>query len=332
MTTIPALEERFLEPPGWRWHSFKHDGRSLRFGCVSPADSIPNAVVVCLPGLSEFGEKYFETARDCLSKNLAFWVFDWMGQGKSDRYLKNSQKRHSRGIQKDVDDLHSLIMGYIKHSSVHPDKGRIPLVMLAHSLGAHIGLHYLAQHQGMFECAAFSSPLVGLKATEKIPNKIAQDLTNMVCLLLDTSYVWGFSDWRESVRSTPARNYFSGDPMRNAVHNAWCLADPSLQVGGITYGWVHEVQKSCMALQKPSVLESIQTHCLLALAGKEMFVSNAAIRSAAARLPHAKLLEFPGSRHEILMETDEIRKVFMHEFFGLVRERIINRPETLKPF
>ena len=64
----PDLEERFLEPEGWRWHSFtrptQSGGRKIRFGSVFPKDSVPDAVVVCLPGLSEFSEKYYEMSRE----------------------------------------------------------------------------------------------------------------------------------------------------------------------------------------------------------------------------------------------------------------------------
>jgi lysophospholipase len=330
--SISGFEERFLEPPGWRWHTFKHQGRSLRFGTASPQNSVPDGVVVCLPGLSEFGEKYFETARDCLNMNLAFWVIDWMGQGKSDRYIRNSQKRHSKGYQRDIDDLHAFIMDYIKHSSVHPDRGRIPLVMLAHSMGGHIGMHYLLQHPGIFECAAFSAPMLRLKAFDGVPDPLAWSIAAFANLFSDTAYIRGFGDWRPEIRTIEKINYYSEDAVRKEIHNAWCLADSSLQVGGVTYGWLYESHKSAMALWKKNRLETVQIHCLMALAGKEHFVSNVAIRKAAAIMPHVKLIEFPDSQHEILVERDEIRKVFLKEFYDLIKDRIIKRPETLKPF
>lgn len=330
--SLPSLEDRFLEPPGWRWHKFKHKGCILRFGTASPANSIPDAVVVCLEGLSEFGEKYFEVARTCLDKNLAFWVFDWIGQGQSSRYLGNPHKRHSHGFHQDVDDLHALILGYIKHSSVHPDRGRIPLVMLAHSTGGNIGMHYLAKYPGIFECAAFTAPLLGLKAIRFLPGILAQGLAGMLNLGFNSFYIPGHTDWRECARNNPIKEMFSGDPQRRLVHNAWCLIDPSLQVGGVTFGWIYHAIKSCAELNRPGILESIQTHCLIALAGKDDFVDNGRILEAAARLPHAETIEFPESRHEILMEKDSIRSPFFDAFYTLIRERIINRPETLKPF
>lgn len=328
----PALEPRFLPPPGWRWHSFTRGGRTIRFGSAFPKDAVPKAVVVCLPGLSEFCEKYFETAHNLLAQDMAFWVLDWAGQGKSTRYLENPHKRHSAGFEEDADDLHALVTGYIKPSSVHTDKGRIPLAMLAHSMGAHIGLRYLMRYPGMFECAAMSAPMFGLKVFENTPSWLALAATSFYNRRKGEDYVEGESDWTPDSRANPGNDDFSSDPVRGAVHNAWCLADPALQVGRITYGWLHEAVKSCRALENRRALKSVSTPCLIATAGRETLVDNRKSRRIARILPHAKLLELPDSRHEILMECDEIRKIFFSAFHQLIKESIIDRPQSLKPF
>ncbi|MCB1580676.1 MAG: alpha/beta hydrolase [Rhodospirillales bacterium] len=329
---IPELEERFREPEGWRWHSFVHNGHRLRFGSAFPKDSIPDAVVVCLPGLSEFGEKYFEIARYCLDKNLAFWVLDWRGQGRSDRYFENSQKRHSYGFQNDVEDLQAFIMGYIKHSSVHPDKGRIPLAMLAHSMGANIGLHYIKQHPEVFECAAFSAPLFGMKACEKMPKRLPLPLSFILQLFMPYNYAPGEKNWSPSTRPCDGSDAMSSDPVRVDIHRKWFEADPSLQVGGVTYGWVYQAVKSSAYLANKLFAKGIHTPCLMALAGCETLVNNTKARHVARSLPHCELLEFEDAKHEILMERDEFRNAYLEKFYGLIKENIIDRPKSLKPF
>ena len=326
----PPLEDRFLQPPGWRWHSFTRNGRRIHFGSVFPEDEKPDAIIVCLPGLSEFSEKYFEVARDCLKRNYAFWVIDWMGQGYSDRYITNSHKRSSYGFQNDIDDLHELIVGYIKHSSVRTDKGRIPLAMLGHSMGGNIGLHYLSQHPGVFECAAFTAPLLGVKALIDI--RYPTLTTKLAYWIMGKRYVPGGSDWNALLRDDAAPGMFSFDPVRAALHNAWCLADPKLQVGSPTYGWLYHAHQSCLSLNKPQTLSAIQTPCLIALAGHEAYVDNAAIRAAVDQIPQANLLELPDAAHEILMETDTVRDRFLDAFTALIDKTIIQKPETLKPF
>lgn len=313
MTAPPNLEPRFLQPPGWQWGYLTNEGRKLRYGHVSPES--PRAAVLCLQGLSEFTEKYFETARDCLSQNLAFYALDWMGQGKSDRYFKGSQKRHSLGYERDLSDLHVFMTGHVSRSN-------LPLALLAHSMGGHIGLRYMHLNPGAFRCAAFSAPLMGFKAFKLIPHSLALFTTTLANAALCDAYAPGFSDWREEIRSIPAINFYSSDPARSAVHNAWSLADPALQVGGITYGWLHETQKSIISLWRKGVVESIHVPCLIGMAGRDRFVSNTALRGAAKLTPHIRLLEFPSSLHEIIMEKDEIRKPFLESFFSLVSETL----------
>lgn len=316
------LETRFTMPDGWRWHSFTRAGRTIRFGSAFPKDTIPDAVVVCLHGVREFSEKYFETARWCLEHNFAFWTFDWAGQGLSTRFLPH--KRHSHGFDEDVEDLHYLILEYIKHSSVHPDKGRIPMVMLAHSMGANIGLRYLHKYKNTFTSAAFSAPMIGIKVFEYIPPVLALTATNIASLILGKNYVPGATDW-ENVK--PAEHEtLSADPVRADIHNIWCAHDSNLATGGVTFDWLHEAQRSCMALRP------VSTPCVFGIPAHEHLVDNKRARKFIEKLPHAKIIDFPNSHHEILMEKDETRTAFLNAFYNLVKETVIDRPETLKPF
>jgi len=326
----PDLEERFLQPDGWRSHHFESNGMRIAYGCVFPQDSVPDAVVVCLPGLSEFTEKYYEVARTCLDMNLAFWVLDWPGQGRSDRYIAGTQKRHAQPYEMEVDRLHEFIMGYIKHSSVHPDKGRIPLAMLGHSMGANIGLRYLEKHPDMFECAAFSAPMFGIKALNGIP--FAGALLSVLNMFMPKSYIAGGGDWHENMRDNNSHAIFSHDDTRKDVHGAWSSADPALAIGSPTFGWLYQAAKSCKFVNRKSFLSNVKAHCLITIAGKETIVDNYDTAHVVAHLENAQLLEFQNAGHEILMETDDIRDKFFKEFYKLIEKTIIQRPETLKPF
>lgn len=318
---LPPLEQRFLPPEGWRWHHFKTPrGRTLRFGTVSPKDTVPDAVVVILTGLSEFSEKYYETARDLLGRNLSVWIMDWQGQGLSERFIpKNPQKRHSRGFDEDVADLHCFIKEYVKHAAVHPDVGRIPLVMLGHSMGANIGMRYLAHHPDMFACAAFSAPMVGIKKLNMIPPFLRLPLTALFQEVAGQNYVFGGGEWTPQSRANPGNNIFSSDPTRDRIHNAWCEFDPRLQVGNVTFGWLHEANKSCHILQRAETARSLNTPCLFALAGKDDLVNNDIARRVIKMIPHAKVLELRDAKHEILMESDKYRNEFLQEFDNLLR-------------
>src|SRR3546814_10970058 len=58
--------------------------------------------------------------------------------------------------------------------------------------------------------------------------------------------------------------------------------------------------RSIATLSAPGTLERIRTPLLLALAGRERVVSNAAIATAARRLPDARLVRFGAAKPENL--------------------------------
>ena len=332
--THPDLEERFLQPKGWRWHMFAGDnGQKLRFGTAFPKHTIPRAVVVILPGLSEYCEKYFELANTLLEKKYAVYVLEWQGQGRSYRHSKKyPQKRISNGFQRDVNDLDIFIKDYIVPSAVHPEVGRLPLVMLAHSMGANIGLRYLKSHPDIFSCAAMTAPMFGIKALKKIPSPLRVPLTKLLSEFADSSYVPGAGDYKPRRLNKKIKDDFSSDPVRDAVHDAWIEFDPNLKVGGVTYRWLYHAAKTCQIVREKSFLESIRLPLLLALAGKEKLVNNSSIKRAYHILPDCSLLELKDSSHEILMERDEIRDQFLKSFDELIKINILNKNNSTKPF
>jgi len=326
----PNLEPQFCQPEGWRWHGFERKkGRYVRFGTVSPKNSIPDAVVVCLPGVREFSEKYFELAQWCLDHNLAFWVMDWVGQGKSTRLIKsNPQKRHSHGFDEDVKDLRYFVREYIKHSSVHPDKGRIPLAMIGHSTGANIGLHYLSSSAEGFECACFNAPLFGLKNFGKIPQFLGLAMASLYCFFAGSRYVPKGNDWEKRTEYTN----LTSDEKRRAIEHLWAEHVPELRCGDVTYRWIYEAQRSCMHLKNVMKKTPPDIPCLFSIPEKGTLIDNALAQEIIGYIPKAKAINYPGGRHETIMENDEIRDNFLGHFYGLVKETILDRPETLKPF
>lgn len=314
-----GLESRFLKPDNWQWGEFLrvdshgHE-RRLRYGYVMPEGGAPDCVIVALPGLGEFGEKYFEFANECIAQNRGFFVIDWVGQGLSSRYLDNPHKRHSAGFVEDIKDFHLWITDHIK-----PHTKAAPLVMLAHSMGGNIGLHYLAQYSDAFSCAAFCAPMWGIKAIELMPESWAESITRHMAKFAPEFYVPGGMDWSELHRPKPGFDIFSHDPVRGALYNQWCLYDPRLQIGAVTNTWLHEAIQSCQDLFVPEVYEAVKTPFFVGVAGKDALVSNKAIRKLAAHIPCGEVVEIPDARHEVLMERDDLRQIFTGALAALVK-------------
>ncbi|MGN7502041.1 MAG: alpha/beta fold hydrolase [Alphaproteobacteria bacterium] len=328
---IPDIEARFLEPKNWRWHQFKVKDQIVRYGSVFPRDKIPDAVVVCLPGLGEFAEKYFELARDMVKLNLAFWVIDWPMQGKSSRPLNNPHKLHADNFDLCVEAIDRLCMDYIKPSSVHPDRGRIPMVMLGHSMGANIGLRYLLTKPETFMCASFTAPLLGIKASQFLPRPIESAISKLFCLF-KKSYVWGGTDWNDLLRANTGNDIHSSDPERDNIHRAWLVSDPALRTSAPTFGWVKAAIESYGIINKKNNLKQLEIPIQIFTAGDEQLVSNSAILRASRLLPNAEHHFIPDAKHEILMEKDEYRNQFLGKFDKFIDEKVRQNDNRLTLF
>lgn len=329
-----TLPERFLAPKGWRTGFFVNNetGHRISYGSVFPQRAQPpTAIIVCLGGLSEFAEKYFEVAHDMLDRGYAFWFIEWQYQGRSGRMEPFPQRRHSDGFDTDVSDLHKFIADYVKPSAVHPDCGRIPLVMLAHSMGGNIGLNFLIQHPKFFDAAALSAPFLGIYDF-KWPMRLLAAAIAPLLPFVGKKYVFQGTDWSETARTGDDNIIFSSDAVRNTVHRYWSLKDPQLRIGSVTFSWVIQALKSCASLTKPGALNAIKIPILIAVAGDDKIVDNQVLRAVASRLPQGRILEIDGSRHEILMEIDEYRDVFLKAFDKMMEEHKIATIENLKKF
>lgn len=332
MTAI--LSERFLAPVGWRTHSFVNpdNGHKIHYGSVFPQRAEPpSAIIVCLGGLSEFAEKYYEVAHDMLARGYAFWFIDWQYQGRSGRLDKFPQRRHSDGFDQDVSDLYKLVADYIKPSAVHPDRGRIPMIMLGHSMGANIGFHFLKTHPKYFDGAAFTAPFFGIHDF-KWPMRLLAGIVSYLLPVVGKKYIFSGKDWHDAMRKGDGSEIFSSDATRDSLHKHWSQTDPELQVGNVTFGWVVQALKSCKKIRDPGFLKGITIPVLIAVAGKEAIVDNDAIREVVRDLPKGQMIEIEGANHEILMERDEYRNAFFAAFDKMVEENKIATLENLKPF
>lgn len=315
------------QPPGWVWGEFKNNSRqTLRYGSLYPEKQAPEAIVILLPGRSEFVEKYFETARDLARMNFAVWVIDWRGQGKSERPFRYPHRGNAPDFEEHVDDLNQFIEGYVKKAAFRPSDGKpIPLIMLAQSMGGNIGLRYLSAHPGNFKAAIVCAPMLGIKDLKILPLFLSVILVKILGSIFGMhSYAFGQKDWAPAERASTDK--FSRDTARNAVHDSWYLADPALQVGGVTFGWLYHALKSCLVLSAKKTLAAINIPVLLAVAGREELVNTAAIRTAAKIIPSARLIEFPEAGHEILMEKDDIRDKLLTALQLLTQEILSNKP------
>lgn len=255
--------------------------------------------VLLLNGRTEFLEKYLEPVAELRRRGFAIWSLDWRGQGLSSRLLPDPVPGHAVRFSDYLDDLDLLL-----DRLVLPGLGARPLVLLAHSMGGHLGALLLARRPGLFTRAILSAPMMDFLRRPRVPRRAVRLLAGAACLAGAAGRPGPGTRPLPPLDRPFQDNPLTGCPDRYAADTAWMRDQPALQVGGATWGWLHAASASVAALRRPAVARSITVPVLVLLASDERLVDNRATRRFAAGLRNAEVVEFPGARHELLREHD----------------------------
>jgi lysophospholipase len=309
----PTLPAPFTEPENFQWGYFTNGhGAEIRYGSLTPSIP-PKGTIVLLTGFREFTEKYFEVIHDLTAQGFAVWTMDWRGQGGSDRF--HPQKIHSEGYDEQVQTLQQFVTHII-------DKKNTPVILMAHYMGAHIGLRYLKEHNDdkIIDSAVFTAPMLDIK-THNFPKYVSRLLSIFAKVCgYQKSYVPHGTDWAE--HKVPFEgNEKTSDPERFATNAAMEKIYPSAKMGDATFGFLYQTFKSVDILNEESYLKSIQTPILMQVSGDERVVERDAQERASRLLPHCTKIEIPAARHEIWMEQDSLRAPWLGQVHKFLAER-----------
>lgn len=269
---------------------FADDGARLRRGHWRPA--APRGRVLLLQGLSEFLEKYTEVAARLCARGFEVWSFDWRGQGHSasgERPPVDAFARHLRDLESVLADL-------------PPGP---PLLLLAHSMGAHLALRLLLDRPYPFARAVLCAPMLGVR-TWPWPGRVARHLARLMIRL------------GQGHRSLPGRRHYTPliipfainpftsdrtqyERLRQRIEN-----DPGLAFGQVDWYWLAAAFDSLHRLRAADPAR-LATPMTLLLAGHDQVVDSRAAAAFAARLPQAQVHWVAGARHELLQEAPAIQ-------------------------
>ncbi|HEX6865673.1 MAG TPA: alpha/beta hydrolase [Caulobacteraceae bacterium] len=289
------------------------DGNRLRAASFFPEGQARGSVVVS-PGRTEPIEKYFEVVEELLARGFAVVVHDWRGQGLSHRPLPDRLKGHAAGFAEYVADYRALLDHF-------EDRLPKPWIALGHSMGGCLTLLALAHGEARrFKAAILSAPMLGLQTGGR-PKRAARALAWVMARAgRGTDYILG--DPGDPYGSDFDNNIITHDKRRYLRHRAQVEANRELALGSGTWGWLDFAFSASAWLKRDPRVAAIDIPVLALGAAEEKLVDNADQRQIIARIPNGRWLEVPGSYHEILQETDEIRAVFWREFDRLV-ERVL---------
>lgn len=265
------------------------------------------ATILLLNGRTEFIERHLEAVDQLRRRGFSVWSMDWRGQGASSRLLADPMRNHVQSFEDHLADLDLLVRTRIDPAA--------PLLMLAHSMGGHLGARYLAKRPDRFAGAILSAPMIDFPRGRYLSRTGARLLARAATLLPGLHTRFGPGTRRIPDPDRP----FHANPLtscaeRFAIDRAWLRERPELISGGATWGWLRAATASIAAMHHPGFTARLDLPVLIVLAGDERLVDNAATRAFAARLPHGTLLELPTARHELLRETDANQALFWAGF------------------
>ena len=300
----------------------------LTIHCVSLLNDKTKQGVVISPGRVEGYLKYKEIAFDLYQQGYSVFIIDHQGQGLSSRRLSNPHKGYVASFEDYVDDLNQFIEQIVlpAHSG--------ELMLLAHSMGCAIGLRHLQRFPGCFSGAIFSSPMWGF-LSGGVPRSVAKSVVSGSLWLSETiagesGYFFGNTDYRNKPFDG---NELTSSSARYRYFRQVYEQEPKLQLGGITFAWiVRAVEALELAFNE---LDKVNVPVLVLQAGQEMIIDNRAQNMFCQELTritgtlHAPLV-FSKGKHELFIESDDIRKQVLAEIFQFV-EQLQNDAESTVP-
>ncbi|MFN3513050.1 MAG: alpha/beta fold hydrolase [Phenylobacterium sp.] len=306
-------------PAGGQAEWFAGAGGGRLRAALFPAKSAAKGSVVLSTGRTEPIEKYFEVVEDLRARGLTVLVHEWRGQGLSHRELPDRLAGHANGYQAFLKDYHALLAAF---------RTRLPKPWWAvgHSMGGCLTLLALAHGEAAeFEGAILSAPMLGIR-TGKTPMRLARALAGFNTLIGRAGAYIGPTAPAETFET----NILTHDRRRWERTKAQVAAHPDLALGGPTWGWLDFAFRATAYLARPANLKSVTIPVVICSAEEERLVDNAAQRAVAGHLPQAEFINVPGAYHEILMETDTMRNIFLRALDALLG-RSPPKPATPEP-
>lgn len=310
-----AEAELFADPAypapghGKVWTARTRDGASLRFASWRATVRRVQGTVVLVQGRAEFIERYFETIVELRRRGFHVLAFDWRGQGGSQRFVRRPRKGHVGRLRHYEHDL-ALAMLEMR------DKLPPPYFVLAHSMGAALCLDAARRGQLPVSRLVALAPMLGLTIVER-PGLARQLASLLYWLGMGKSFVPGGGDTAIATRPFDG-NRLTGDPVRYARNATLSASARHLSIGDPTVGWVRTAFQLMDRLTAPKAALDLRVPTLVIAAGQDLVVSTPAIERFAARLKTGQALVLPTARHEILMESDDIRARFWAAFDAFI--------------
>ncbi len=273
-----------------------HLGKKIRFRTYIRGAGLPNIVVS--PGRQEPMKKYFELVHDIPDAN--FYLIDHLGQGESDRLLKERQKGHINHFSDYVKDF----THFMNHHVLPHTKGE-NLYLIAHSMGGAIATRYMDTNPEAFDRVVLSAPMYDIY-TKPYPGTFARALARLLFKAgRGNTYAPGRGPY-VAEEDVLGKNEYSQSEARIEM-NKYLFVEQDLGIGGPTVSWVNQSFIGTKGIQ--NVAKKLTMPIMLLQAEKDVVVKPGKQLSFCMQAAQCEVISMKGAFHEILQEKDVIREL-----------------------
>jgi lysophospholipase len=298
--------DKFLKTP---------DGALLRYQTWHPltnTDIKPRILV--LQGRATAIEKLDHFIMDLCKSGYEVWSFDWRGQGLSTREL--GRAGYIDSYKTYLNDLHLFITTFLKN-----DEEQHPIVFLGQSMGAHIGLRYMAENPGIAEAALMTAPMLEIN-TGIYSKRLARVICKvMKALRLNKRFVFGHGEYDPSIEPFEG-NLVTHNPKLFYYHRRLQRERPELILGGATFQWVSATLDSSHILLNEKYLKKIKVPVHIMAAEDEKVVDNRMLRKVGEWMDRCSVEVVKGARHQLLSESPDIQTSVIDSLEKLVQSSV----------
>jgi lysophospholipase len=281
-------------PDGWplRVHDWPPEQRASARGSI-----------LFQGGRGDLIEKYLESCQHWHEQGWHLASFDWRGQGGSGRLAADPHVGHVDDFATWTADLLDFWQDWVVHTPG-------PHILIAHSMGGHLALRTIMEHQLRPDALVLSAPMLGFEIGP-------MPLTPIVKLV-----EWAARRWPER-KAWPANEkprltgggrqaLLTHDDLRYADEMDWLSRHPELKLGPPSLNWLASAYRSTQWTEEAGRLEAIDMPMLILGTDDDQLVSPRAIRRFAKQIRGVQLHMYGAANgqpaaHELLRETDTIR-------------------------
>lgn len=261
--------------------------------------------LVILPGRSEPVEKYAEVVYDLLNleigKNLNFYLLDHRGQGSSDRMKMPNDMGYVDQFRHYVLDLEYFVINQKLESKCEKK------FLLAHSLGAGVATAFMLRNLDFFNKVALTSPMLKIM-TKPYPYPVARAIVQTaVAAGRGAKFAVKQKGFNPDIKFED--NAFTTSLPRFKMAMSTYEMFPKTKLGGVSNRWVLEIMKGTNKIR--SHYHEITTPIRVFHAGIETYSEPSEMIKFCDEVIKCKRTFFPTSKHEVLMDCDETRKIIL---------------------